>query len=1285
MTNAASEFSKPRIFISYSRSDGREAAELLGKWLEREKLTVWRDLRQMGSGDILPQVLDAIEQAEHLLLVLTRGALESEWVRREIDHARKHGVMISPVLADPSLRPASLPPWLREKEIFDLRESERRDRLVAQLRGPGTVTRVSYNLPPLPASLVKRPVQFDRLKKLVLAEKGGGTVGVTTALAGAGGYGKTTLANMLCHDEDVQRHFTGGILRVEIGKERPSVLGLIADLVEQLDPKGHRPGFQDEGSAAGHLAETIGEARLLLVLDDVWREAQLRPFLRGGPNCVRLVTTRQARLLPGVNDQVKVDELTADEALALLSWNLPEPGPTERQALQVLTGRLGKWAQMLEIANGWLRSRIGKGAKLGPLLMEFGQRLDAKGLLGFDPRDADARNHAIRLCVEASLADLSVDEMARFMELAILPEDTDVPITTVTAFWGYSGGMDRFDAEDLLNRLGDLSLLQRLELGEGVVRLHDNMKWLLRDRLGQEGVRAAHGRMADAIRVAGGGSFWWILPYEDAYGWAHGLDHLRGAGREWDVARCLTCYEWIKGRLNTTGAQGLLEAYLEEGEGSRAYPIRRALALSMHVLSRWPDQLGIQLSQRVPIADYSNSKGMIFVEDETFEAATTSPEPEILAPEEILEPEIDFSKPSPLSLELALDAASANFELEALWDRKFRPRWQILTPADTEIARMECCDTAVACISFSADGNRLFSGCYSYNPIDIWNVDKATYKEKLVGHESTVFSIAVSPDGRYLLSGSFDCTVRLWDADTGEQLACFKGHRGLVNGVAFLPDGSTALSGSEDGTVRLWDMETHEQIGCLVAGDYSAVSCIAVSPDGSRLLTGSYGVVHVWDMTSYTEIGYLAVHENVPQNWVWSIAVSPDGQHFASSSRDGAICIGTLETEKQRPRLKIDGSWARAILFSSDGSCLILGCADGNIRLWSVDTGEELGRLRGHENAISCLALSPDGRRLLSGSSDCFIRLWDMTVDPDTKLLERHNAAVNSVKFSQDGRYLASGSSDRTVRIWSAETGSETACLREHEETVRVVAFSKNNKSLFSGSDDGAVRVWDLETFEEIVCLFEENRRIIGFAFLEAQHFLAWSGENSHHGLPPKILNITECEEIVLNDSLASDFGISSFDASPDGKIMIASSYSKIIIIDAMTGAAISTLEGHAEVINCLIFSPDGQRLLSGSTDQTARLWDVAEKKEIACLEHDGSVLCIRFSPGGQFILSGSTDRTLRIWDAHSYDLLAVLSLDAAVNSIDCHGSSIAVGDALGRVGVLDVTWNDTPPSQDLS
>jgi hypothetical protein len=229
----------------------------------------------------------------------------------------------------------------------------------------------------------------------------------------------------------------------------------ISDLIEKLDLEGKRPGFTDVVTASEHLGELIGEARLLLVIDDVWREAQLRPFLRGGPNCVRLVTTRLPYVLRAVRyTEVMIDEMRSAEAARLIATNLPVAGdPRAAARLARLANRLGNWAQMLAIANGWLRARVERHEPLADAIAHFERRLAKDGPFVFDPKDESQRNRAIRLCIAASVEDLDEGEAMRFGELAILPEDEEVPLSVIAALWAETGGIDEDGTDDLVRQL----------------------------------------------------------------------------------------------------------------------------------------------------------------------------------------------------------------------------------------------------------------------------------------------------------------------------------------------------------------------------------------------------------------------------------------------------------------------------------------------------------------------------------------------------------------------------------------------------------------------------------------------------------------------------------------------------------------------------------------------------------------------------------------------------------------------------------------------------------------
>jgi len=190
-------------------------------------------------------------------------------------------------------------------------------------------TRVPFMAPDLPIGFVQRPHQFKALRGLLLEGERQDPVAITTALTGAGGFGKTTLAAALCHDEEIIQAFDDGILWTTLG-ESPDLTGALAKLHAGLT--GERPGFKDAEDAATSLAERLEGKNCLIVIDDVWDPAHLEPFLRGGPGCARLITSRLLQVATDVQaKRLCVDEMSASEAVAMLTAQLPwaptRPGP----------------------------------------------------------------------------------------------------------------------------------------------------------------------------------------------------------------------------------------------------------------------------------------------------------------------------------------------------------------------------------------------------------------------------------------------------------------------------------------------------------------------------------------------------------------------------------------------------------------------------------------------------------------------------------------------------------------------------------------------------------------------------------------------------------------------------------------------------------------------------------------------------------------------------------------------------------------------------------------------
>ena len=435
-----------RIFISYSTKDGEGLAAKLRKDLEAEQFSVWHDIIALEGGrDWWSQIEDALRSKElqHFVLVLTPGSLASQVVRQEIRLAKQEGKTLSPVRG-PGCVLADVPRWFGQ--IYDLDKAEHRATFLGVLRMPNRQRRVPMMAPEPPVDFVQRPAEFNTLKRKLLNPQGD-AVAITAALRGAGGYGKTTLARALAHDDDIVEAYFDGVLWVELGEKPENLLSIVTDLIEILT--GERPGLENLNAAAAKLGEALGERRVLLVIDDAWREQDLRPFLQGGRNTTRLITTRRDDILPLNAERQPVDAMQADEAYNLLAWALPEnQARAQKTALEALSYRLGEWAQLLKIVNGFLRDRALKARQqLDQAIAGVNKRLDDRGLSAFDARDETDRSKAIAKTIGVSLELLSESERARFAELAVFPEDVDVPIGIAARLWADTGGLDEVDTE----------------------------------------------------------------------------------------------------------------------------------------------------------------------------------------------------------------------------------------------------------------------------------------------------------------------------------------------------------------------------------------------------------------------------------------------------------------------------------------------------------------------------------------------------------------------------------------------------------------------------------------------------------------------------------------------------------------------------------------------------------------------------------------------------------------------------------------------------------------------
>jgi Tol biopolymer transport system component len=286
-----------------------------------------------------------------------------------------------------------------------------------------------------------------------------------------------------------------------------------------------------------------------------------------------------------------------------------------------------------------------------------------------------------------------------------------------------------------------------------------------------------------------------------------------------------------------------------------------------------------------------------------------------------------------------------------------------------QVARARLGEGSINEIAFSPRGNLLaVAGSIGVHLFKADSLEQAAYYRS----DAWVSSVAFSPDGRTLASGSDDQTVLLRDMESGDRLHTLKGHTDLVRSVSFSPDGRTLASGSGDEMVLLWDAE---------------------SGDLLHILGGHTGCVN-------------------------SVTFSPDGRTLASGSDDGTVLLWDFESGYPLQTLKGHTGYVVSVAFSADGRILASASGDGTVLLWDVDGGEPLRTLEGHTGYVLSLSFSPDGRTLASGSSDEAVLLWDVDSGNLLRTLQGHTDYVLGVAFSPDGRTLASGSYDGTVLLW---------------------------------------------------------------------------------------------------------------------------------------------------------------------------------------------------------------------------------------------------------------------------
>ena len=579
-------------------------------------------------------------------------------------------------------------------------------------------------------------------------------------------------------------------------------------------------------------------------------------------------------------------------------------------------------------------------------------------------------------------------------------------------------------------------------------------------------------------------------------------------------------------------------------------------------------------------------------------------------------------------------------------------RWQItlnlreIVDTIRERQRLEGHVLAVECLAISPDGRYAISGSHD-RVANVWHLPDGRLQYALRGHAGGVRAAAVSPDSRLLATGGSDRTITLWNLADGTLLHTLSGHLGAVRSLDFSPDGDTLLSSGEDRLIMLWDVKRGATTRIL-SGHAQTVTIARYSHDPNMILSASEdATIKCWDAVSGKELATLRGHVGP----IWDIALHPDSAMLATAGDDRTIRLWNLQTFTETMTLRGHADAVRSVAFSPDGGLLASGSDefDCTIRVWDVAEGRELEQWKGHYNSVGQLRFTPDGSLLLSGSDDHALKLWQRHEPRKAYALLSRHQLVKSVAFHPQRPLLASGNADGTVSLWGLIDHREFQVFEGHHGAVRSVAFSPDGRLLASGSHQASLKLWNLETMTEERMLIGHGKTIRSISFSPDGSLLASGSEDR----TVKIWNAATGE--LLRTLYGHQGNVSAVAFSPNGKwLASAGEDTTVRLWDAKQGREIQRFSGHHVAVRAIAFSPDSRLLASGSGDNTIKLWEVSTGQELRTLKgHARTLTSLAFIQNGKVLVSSSQDQTLKIWDVEHGDELATLrGHDRSINSV---------------------------------
>lgn len=579
------------------------------------------------------------------------------------------------------------------------------------------------------------------------------------------------------------------------------------------------------------------------------------------------------------------------------------------------------------------------------------------------------------------------------------------------------------------------------------------------------------------------------------------------------------------------------------------------------------------------------------------------------------------------------------------------------------------------------------------------------------GHSGSVLSVAWSRG--FVVTGGSDHCVKIWDLETGKEIRSMAGHDSAVFEVAVSNDGKYIVSrGGAD--VRVWDFSTGKQLWMV----HEAMSAVAVTLDGERVVCGG-DKLKIFDIRTGKEISVLS--EKTAR--VISISLNPDRKHVVTGNGDKTIRILELDTGKEIRRIQCPTEIGAVAVSPSSGRYILSGCGDTRvkwgsheIKVWDFATGKEVRTMAGQPGRISSLAITGNEVCAISAPVDteCIkdfsIKVWDLSTGKEVRTLSGHTYYINSLALNTAGNFLFSVSSDGTIREWELSTGREVRRLSGHSCNIKSVV-ANGNGSVIASIHKNSIGLWEPAKGEmrelnghsdEILAFAMDDTGKYGISGSRDKTAVVWSIETGKPIHPRGDVTVRATSKIdkdgkfvvmedsglklwkIRNDEKTDSFSVEKFSAlfvvmTDDSKYVVAKARDKTVTMwEVSTGKEICTISGHRGIQDKTYISileendcyeppgvtPDGRYVVSSTLQGPVSVWDTATGKEICALKD--TKMCVTslvVTPDGKYVVTGDTQNTIRVWELPTgKEYLRLSGHSAAVTSVTtCTGGKYIV------------------------